>query len=192
MNNEVKMSSEAEENDTGQTVEKRDLEKTFQEIYNRYHLKVYNYIAKNIGNKEDATDLLQEVFLLFYHKLPNLDTSTTRIESWLLKVARNLSMSYARNRSKQPIPGLAAHEPLSESDSEQKLQRKELHQKLDEFLDTLNEKERSIFILHKMEGVKYKDLMKIFDISHRTLKRLVRAVLMKLKDKDLFDEKDFE
>ncbi len=169
------------------------LEETFKDIYDRYHMKVYNYIAKCIGSKEEAADLLQEVFLLFFHKLPNLDVSTTRIESWLLRVARNLSMSYARNRSKRAIVGLNHHEPLDDNtDSVQALQRKELHQKLDKFLADLNERERSIFILHKIEGVKYNDLMKIFDISHRTLKRIVRSVLTKLKEKDLFDQTDFE
>ena len=135
--------------------------------------------------------MLQEVFLLFYHKLPDLDVSTGKIEAWLLRVARNFSMSFSRTRTKQPITGISYFEPASMVNTEQDLQKKELHQKLDEFLDSLNETERTIFILHKIEGMKYKDLMKVFDISHRTLKRVVRSVLIKLKDRKLFDEEDF-
>ena len=164
----------------------------FQEIYSRYNNKVYNYLVKCIANREDATDLLQEVFLLFYDRLPRLDTSSTRIEAWLLRVARNLALSYSRTKSKKATQSLVNNEPVSRSNSEELLDKKELQKKLSGFLDNLTEKERSIFILHKFEGVKYKDLMKIFDISHRTLKRLIRSVILKLKDENLFEEEDEE
>ena len=159
----------------------------FREIYNRYNMKIYNYLVKCINSREDATDLLQEVFLLFYDRLPRLDTSSTRIEAWLLRVARNLSLSHSRTRTRKATQSIANNEPISRSNTEELLEKKELQKKLAKFLDSLTEKERSIFILHKFEGVKYKDLMKIFDISHRTLKRIIRSVIIKLKDRDLFE-----
>ena len=166
------------------------LDEKFKQIYDLYHKKIFNYIIKCIGDREEATDLLQEVFILFYNKLPNLDISTTRIESWLLKVARNYSMSFSRKRYKRPMTGLNENEPTAKSNTDDMFKRKDLTKRMSAFLAQLNERERSIFILHKLEGVKYRDLMEIFDISNRTLKRVVRSVLIKLKDTDLFDADD--
>lgn len=170
-----------EEGFTG-TVDER-----FQKIYDRYHQKIFNYIAKNIGNREDAADLLQELFLLFYDRLPRLDTSSTRIEAWLLRVARNLTLSYSRNKARHPSQSMEQHDVAGKYQTEEELVKKEMKERLDQFLTTLTERERTIFILHKMEGVKYKELMEIFGMSHRTLKRVVRSVMLKLKDLDLFE-----
>ncbi len=165
-------------------------EARFHEIYNRYHLKIFNYIAKTIGNREDALDILQEVFLLFYDRLNRLDTSTSRIEAWLLRVARNLCLSYSRNKNRRLTHALTEPDQVMDHNSEDSLQKKEIQQRLDDFLDSLNDQERSIFILHKLEGVKYKDLMTIFDISPRTLKRIVAGVLNKMKARDIMGLKD--
>lgn len=165
-------------------------EARFQYIYDKYHLKVFNYIAKSIGNREDALDLLQEVFLLFYDRIPRLDTSTSRIEAWLLRVARNLALSYSRNKHRKYTQSMETTEPIADSRSSDHLEKKEMQQKFDTFLDTLNDHERTIFILHKLEGIKYKDLMNIFEISPRTLKRIVASVLNKMRESNIFERED--
>ncbi|MCB1145274.1 MAG: sigma-70 family RNA polymerase sigma factor [Leptospiraceae bacterium] len=165
-------------------------EERFREIYDRYHLKIFNYIAKTIGNREDALDLLQELFLLFYDRLPRLDTSTGRIEAWLLRVARNMCLSFSRSRARHMTKALNNIEPAGDSNSEVDLLKKDFHKKVHYFLDHLNDQERSIFILHKMEGMKYRDLMKIFDISQRTLKRIVASVLARMKEQGILERDD--
>lgn len=162
----------------------------FQEIYNRYHLKVYNYIAKCINNREDALDLLQELFLLFYNRLPRLDTSTGRIEAWLLRVARNMCLSYGRNKYRKMTRTLTDNEPAGTSNSETDLIRKDFRQKVQDFLDGLNDRERTIFILHKMEGLKYRELSSIFDISERTLKRIIASVLGRMREESILQKDD--
>ncbi|RME88904.1 MAG: sigma-70 family RNA polymerase sigma factor [Candidatus Hydrogenedentota bacterium] len=176
------ISAEEEQEGFVGTVDER-----FRQVYDRYHQKIYNYIVKSIANPEDAADLLQEVFLLFYDRLPKLDTSSTRIEAWLLRVARNIILSYSRTRSKQPQQQFEHREAISQSMIEEELLKKDMKEKFDEFLMSLNERERTIFILHKLEGVRYKDLIEIFGISHRTLKRIVHGVMMKLKNLNLFE-----
>ncbi|MCS6984542.1 MAG: sigma-70 family RNA polymerase sigma factor [Leptospiraceae bacterium] len=157
-------------------------EKKFHEVYKKYHLKIYNYIAKNIGNRDDALDLLQEVFLLFYERLPRLDISSEKIEFWLFRVARNLCLTYNRTELRRLSKNLLHPQKATEVGGDEILYRQEMKKRLDEFLDDLNDQERCIFILHKFEGVKYKDLMKIFGMSPRTLKRVVAGILAKMRN----------
>lgn len=161
-------------------------EKKFHEIYNKYHVKIFNYIAKNIGNREDALDLLQEVFLLFYERLHRLDVSTDKIEYWLFRVARNLCLTYSRTQMRRLNKSLIEPEKLGSEISDKELQTLDLKNRIDQFLDSLNDQERCIFILHKFERVKYKDLMKIFEMSPRTLKRVVAAIITKMRQNKLF------
>lgn len=165
-------------------------EEAFREIYDKYHLKVYNYIAKCINSREDALDLLQELFLLFYNRLPRLDITTGRIEAWLLRVARNMCLSYARNKYRRMTRTLADTEPIGDSNSETDLLKKDFRHKVHTFLNQLNDRERSVFILHKMEGLKYRELSQIFEVSERTLKRVIAGVLARMKDQHILEEDD--
>jgi RNA polymerase sigma factor (sigma-70 family) len=72
-------------------------EADFQRIYNKSKARVLNYISRSVRDRDEALDLLQEVFITFYDKLPELDISTDRIESWLVKTARNVILTYVRD-----------------------------------------------------------------------------------------------
>ena len=78
------------------------------------------------------------------------------------------------------------------SDSVIDLQKKEMYSQLNDFLNSLTDRERSIFVLHKIEKIKYNDLMAIFNISPRTLKRMISSVLQKLQNSSVIDQPDFE
>ena len=73
------------------------LDADFQRIYNKSKNRVLNYITRSVRDRDEALDLLQEVFITFYDKLPELDISTDRIESWLVKTARNVILTYVRD-----------------------------------------------------------------------------------------------
>lgn len=166
-------------------------EKRFKEIYDTSHLKVHNYIAKIIGDREEALDLLQEVFLLFYDRMPGLDVSTSRIEAWLMRTARNVTMTYVRDTHRRLTRDLLNYEdPITEADGDKRIFKKEIEERLETFLRQLNDQERSIFLLHKIEGVKYEDMRKIFDLSPRTMKRIVASIMSKLRDQNIFVRSD--
>jgi len=165
-------------------------EQEFKRIYDKSHRKVFNYIVKFIGSREDASDILQDVYLLFYNKIPELDTKDERIDAWLLRSARNIAMTFIRKNGKKYVKSLDTNEVHARCQTEEQYQKKDLQKSLEQFLANLTEKERSIFILHKMEGIKYKDLMNLFDISERTIKRVIRSIINKLRKTNLFDNID--
>jgi RNA polymerase sigma-70 factor (ECF subfamily) len=166
------------------------LEAEFQRIYNKSKGRVLNYILRTVRDRDEALDLLQEVFITFYDKLPELDISTDRIESWLVKTARNVILTYVRDthrRLTRDLQNTQESDTWEKDDQVGKIYQKELEKHIDNFLLSLNDQERNLFILQKIEQVKYSDLEKILGIPQRTMKRMASNLLQRLKERTTFD-----
>jgi RNA polymerase sigma-70 factor (ECF subfamily) len=166
------------------------LEAEFQRIYNKSKVRVLNYIQRSVRDRDEALDLLQEVFITFYDKLPELDISTDRIESWLVKTARNVILTYVRDthrRLTRDLQNTQESDTWEKDDQVGKIYQKELEKHIDKFLLSLNDQERNLFILQKIEQVKYSDLEKILGIPQRTMKRMASNLLQRLKERTTFD-----
>jgi RNA polymerase sigma-70 factor (ECF subfamily) len=79
----------------------------FNLLVSRWEKRVYNYLLRITGNREDALDLTQDVFLKAYQNLSKLD-DPARFASWLFRIAHNEAHSLFRKRR---------HEAASPSDS---------------------------------------------------------------------------
>jgi RNA polymerase sigma-70 factor (ECF subfamily) len=165
------------------------LEAEFQRIYQKSKSRVLSYIQRSIRDRDEALDLLQEVFITFYDKLPELDISTDRIESWLVKTARNVILNYMRDthrRLTRDLQSTQASDTWEKDEQVGKIYQKELEKHIDNFLVSLNDQERNLFILQKIEHVKYNDLEKILGIPQRTMKRMASNLLQRLKERTTF------
>jgi RNA polymerase sigma-70 factor, ECF subfamily len=166
-------------------------EADFQRIYNKSKTRVLNYISRSVRDRDEALDLLQEVFITFYDKLPELDISTDRIESWLVKTARNVILTYVRDthrRLTRDLQNTQESDTWEKDDQVGKVYQKELEKHIDNFLISLNDQERNLFILQKIEQVKYNDLEKILNTPQRTMKRMAANLLHRLKERTTFDK----
>lgn len=167
------------------------LDADFQRIYNKSKNRVLNYITRSVRDRDEALDLLQEVFITFYDKLPELDISTDRIESWLVKTARNVILTYVRDthrRLTRDLQNTQESDTWEKDEQVGKIYQKELEKHIDGFLESLNDNERNLFILQKIEQVKYSDLEKILGVPQRTMKRMAANLLQRLKERTSFDK----
>lgn len=170
---------------------RQNTEADFQRIYNKSNNRVLNYIMRSVRDRDEALDLLQEVFITFYDKLPHLDVSTDRIESWLIKTARNVILTYVRDthrRLTRDLQNTQESDTWEKDNQVGKIYQKELERHIDDFLTSLNDKERNLFILQKIEQVRYHDLEKILELPQRTMKRMAANLLQRLKERTTFDK----
>jgi RNA polymerase sigma-70 factor (ECF subfamily) len=63
---------------------------------------VYSICYKSVGNRFDAEDLTQEVFLSAYKKLPEFDRNYEK--AWLGKIAVNKSLDFLKQAGRRTIP----------------------------------------------------------------------------------------
>ena len=85
-------------------VSKRELDRSFSELYRTHLRDVYSYAYYRVGNHHDAEDLTEQTFLQAYrHYERALRESDGRpLRPWLIRIAHNLAANYYRDRARRP------------------------------------------------------------------------------------------
>ncbi len=69
----------------------------FDEVYDAFNARVFNFLARLSRRRDVAEDLLEETWMRLVAQIPRLHDDT-RLGPWLFTVARNLYLSYCRSR----------------------------------------------------------------------------------------------
>ena len=159
----------------------------FQELVERYHARLLNFIYRTIGDRDRAEDLVQETFVRVYRHLHRFDP-TTKFSTWIYTIASNLAKNELRNRSRNPLVLFQAikkhweadHRPLQWEDSsyspDDLYRKRHLREQVEKAVVELPEHHRVVFVLREMEGKTYEEISEITGVTLGTVKsRLNRA-----------------
>ncbi|MCS7265276.1 MAG: sigma-70 family RNA polymerase sigma factor [Armatimonadetes bacterium] len=161
----------------------------FDEVVDRYYDKVLNLAFRLMGDREEAHDLAQEVFIHAYQAYDRF-RGDSEVFTWLYRITVNL----AKNRYKQ-LQREREHkwEILEETDEEEEevepfewedtklspetlLEQKEIAEAIQRAIDELPEDQRVTLVLRDIEGLSYKEIARIQGCSVEAVKsRLFRA-----------------
>jgi DNA-directed RNA polymerase specialized sigma24 family protein len=84
-------------------------------LYGRYHLHLFGFILAQLGNRQDAEDVLHDAFLAVLRERQGGHGTPTCFRAWIYQVARNLwnceitNASADEPRSSQPCCALRQH-----------------------------------------------------------------------------------
>jgi RNA polymerase sigma-70 factor (ECF subfamily) len=161
----------------------------FEEVVERYYDKVLNLAFRLMGDREEAHDLTQEVFIHAFQAYDRF-RGEAEVFTWLYRITVNL----AKNRYKQ-LQREREHrwEILEETDEEEEetepfewedtklspetlLEQKELAEAIQRAIDELPEDQRVTLVLRDIEGLSYQEIARIQGCSVEAVKsRLFRA-----------------
>lgn len=160
---------------------------SFRILVERYKSRVYNIIYGIMGNRDEAEDLSQEVFLNVYRFLHRFKEKS-KFYTWLYRIAVNICLSARKKKNKSG--SIFSLTEISETDntsrkmeladqsfsSQKKLEDMELARKIKSAINSLSEVLKATFALREFEDLSYQELAKIFQCSKGTIKsRLSRA-----------------
>lgn len=161
----------------------------FQQLVERYQEKVYSICYGKVKDEQDAKDVSQDVFVKVFRYIDNFNQESS-FYTWLYRIAVNTSIDYLRKQSRrdevdyddtiQTDEEVQGNELLMPSklgvDPDRELGRKELREKMLEALKSLSDKHRTILTLREVEGLSYKEMAEVLDISKGTvMSRLYHA-----------------
>jgi RNA polymerase sigma-70 factor (ECF subfamily) len=179
-----KLHIEVSDLDLIRRAQKKDLH-AFEELFNRYQRRIYNFILQMVRNDADAADLTQETFVRVYNSLPRLRTPEA-FPSWIHRVALNLCRDHAkRGRLQsisidQPLDGeegdLNLEIPDYSMNPEKVLASKELEKRVQEAVASLAPDHRAVVMMHHIDGMDLVNIAEVMGCSVGTIKsRLARA-----------------
>lgn len=173
----------------------------FEILIQRHQKPIFNLLYRWLGDREEASDAAQEVFLAAYRAIREF-RGDALFSTWLYRIAVNqainrrkrLGVDQARRAALDPIDSAEAPDPLADlphpgPDPAQEAERKETHARIQEGLNGLKEAEALIILLHDLQEVPYEEIARILKLPLGTVKsRLHRARLaLKAKLADYFD-----
>jgi RNA polymerase sigma-70 factor, ECF subfamily len=146
-------------------------------LVSRWEKRVFNYILRLVGHREDALDLTQDVFLKAYQHIAKLD-DLSRFAPWLYRIAHNEAYSLLRKNRPE---GEMQYEPRS-SEPAAKLFPIELSLAVESALNRLSPDQREAVVLKVYQGFKFEEMAEILSIPVSTVKSRLYTALDLLKD----------
>lgn len=156
------------------------------------HLKpIYNYVYRIVGNRDEADDITQEVFIKIWKNLDKINTQKN-FQIWLFKVARNATIDHLRKKKSILFSALNTQKHEQEELFEETLpdveplpdeifQRKELRKDLENILTKIRPDFKEIILLHYMENLTLENIAEIIDRPVNTVKSQHRRALISLR-----------
>ncbi|HXU39790.1 MAG TPA: RNA polymerase sigma factor [Blastocatellia bacterium] len=167
----------------------------FEEMIDCYQRKVISTAWKMMGNREDARDAAQEVFLRVYKYLGGFRADQD-FAAWLYRIIINVCRDHMRKRGRpdqftsfeaeHELGNLDAH--ASNDDVEGAAIRAQQHAMIIRALDTLSKKERAALVLRDMEGLTTEEVARVLGSTQTTVRSHIssaRAKIKKFRDRAL-------
>lgn len=162
----------------------------FYHIYERYCNRLYGFVLKYVKQKEDAEEIVQEVFVKIWESRNKINAYSS-FESFLFTVAYNATISVLRKRASEAkyIEHLKSLQHIDDSpDLADEIHFNELNGRVQTLLDELTPRQKEIFRLSREKGLSHDEIAKKLDISVNTVKKHIANTLAFLKsqiDNDL-------
>jgi len=152
----------------------------FDELVERYHGKIYGLTYNMTSNREDAEDLTQEVFVKAFKALPRFRGNSS-FYTWLYRIAVNKTINYRKKRNRKRTLSLdqfdqeiksdeVYHDLTSKGSPLRNVSLTELQKKMNEALQSLSEKHRTVVVLHDMQGIPHEEIAKMVGASVGTIR----------------------
>ena len=152
----------------------------FNQLVQKYRQPLFSTIYNMTGNREDATDIAQEVFIKAFQSIKRFRGQAS-FYTWLYRIAVNSSITFIKRAKKQRFINyetidetLVSTEILEYFTAKTKTEKgallKELQEKLNEALQKLSPKHRIVVILHEVEGMSHKEIADITKTSEGTVR----------------------
>ena len=164
-------------------IARRD-EAALASLYDRYRLILFGLLVRILGSREEAEDILQEVFIQVWRRAEDFDEQRGKPFTWLVTLARSRAIDRLRQLSaRERLATATAQEaPAEASDAVQDAYRSEQKEIVAGALAQLPEDQRQTLLLAYFEGLTQTEIAKRLGAPLGTVKTRMRSGMIKLRE----------
>lgn len=157
----------------------------FGRLYDHYAPRIYRFIAVKVGTRQEAEDLMHEVFVSAWQKLPSFEAQGFPFGSWLYKIARNRVIDHYRVKKPQVSidEEIIVHEEMfgatASTDElfDQGLDMDAVRRAMEE----LTEEQRTVIQLRFVEDLSPAEIAQVLEKREGTIRIIQHRAIQKLK-----------
>jgi RNA polymerase sigma-70 factor (ECF subfamily) len=156
--------------------------RAFEILVQRWQKPIYRLAWRYIGSSDDAMDVAQNTFMKAWTNIATLE-DPGKFGSWVYRICRHQCLDHLKSAHKQRIvamsglslaenelpveqslPGHDANNPHTHLEADQRTQI------MNRALDNIPEEQKVIIILKEYEGLKFREIADILELSENTVK----------------------
>ncbi|WMN58348.1 sigma-70 family RNA polymerase sigma factor [Pseudoalteromonas xiamenensis] len=146
-------------------------------LVTRYEKQVFNHCLRMVGHREDACDLMQEVFVSVFTALPQF-AGDSQFSTWLYKITHARCVDFFRRKKPLEIIDEEQHD----LGAEQSLVIDATNREVYSALQQLPIEQRQIVELKFFQHLTFEEIADITDLSTNTIKTRLYSALKKMKN----------
>lgn len=152
----------------------------FRELSQTYRQPLTRYFQRRVGSREEAEDLTQEVFLRLLRR--SGADQIEKPEAFLFRTAVNLIRDRARRgkTASSHLAELASQSEIEVLSPERVLDSRQSLQSVLRALKELDDRTRDVFVLHRLEGLKYAEIAELYGVSVSSIEKYIIKALAHL------------
>lgn len=165
---------------------------TFKIVVDKYQSLVLNTCNSFLHNKASSQDVTQEVFIEVFSSIHKFKKEA-KLSTWLYRISVNKSLNYIRDNKKhnlfESIENFflgEGNKELQISENENQISENESIQDerielLHKSINSLSKNQKIAFTLHKIEGLSYKQISEVMDLSLSSVEGLIHRAKLNVQ-----------
>jgi RNA polymerase sigma-70 factor (ECF subfamily) len=164
-----------------QLAKRRD-EAAFAKLYEAYFYKIYRYVAFKIGDRMEAEDITQQVFLNALKSISSYEIGATPFSAWLFRIAHNQMVDYLRKKTKRASVPLDDAPPQTGGEDPEEITADKFDvEQLNAATKKLTDLQREVISLRFTSELSINEVARIMGKSEGAIKALQHSAILALR-----------
>ena len=153
----------------------------FTELYEAYFGKLYRYVVVRIGNRAEAEDMTQQVFVKAYKSISSYRWRGVPFSAWLFRIAHNLVVDFFRKESTRPTVPLEESLMASNDNVQQVVERRLDVERVMAATRQLTAAQREVISLRFAGGLAIAEVARVMNKNEGAVKALQHSAIAALR-----------
>lgn len=153
---------------------------SFEKVYFKHAEHLRNFLYYKSGNLQMAEDLTQDAFAKLWERCASV--VSMRAKSFLFTIANNLFLNQVKHKKVVLKFQQHRHKEKDYQDPQFLMEEDEFKSKLEKAISNLPESQREVFLMNRIDGLKYREIAESLGISVKAVEKRMHKALKELKE----------